>query len=198
MTTELFRLELLHPLVVHLPIALLLNAALVRAILMFIQRQPWGTYLRAIYFWSLAVGALGLFAAYLSGEKAEQIVNPLICDPTVTHDHEDFAKFTILFALLTLVFATVNALFHKITNRHQSEPSEKPKSAAIANAFIGIEVFLLAASVASLAYTSHLGASLVYVQGAGYHRTPDPSCRDSVQSLDRSDEIEKTHPTQDK
>lgn len=198
MTTDMFRIELLHPMIVHFPIALLVNAVLVRAILFVLKTPPWGTYLRAIYFWSLSLAAVGLFAAYLSGEKAAEIINPLICDPTVTHDHEDFAKFSILFALLGLIFATVNALFDKITARHQNDPSDNPKAGALTNALIGIEVFLLAASFASLAYTAHLGASLVYIQGAGYHRTADPNCQDSVQSLDTSGGNEETHSAEDK
>jgi hypothetical protein len=40
------------------------------------------------------------------------------------------------------------------------------------------EMLVLVATLIALVWTSHLGGTLVYEQGAGYLRTPNESCAD--------------------
>jgi uncharacterized membrane protein len=193
--TDMLRIELLHPLITHFPIALLFNAGLVRLLILIFHKRQWVGHLRSIYFWSLIVGTAGLFAAYFSGEQAEHVVESLICDPEVIEDHEDFGKLTILFSSLTIAFAFVVAMMNR-RREHTSKAFDATsgnRKSSIQQAFTGIELFALVGALSALSYASHLGASLVYLQGAGYHQTPDPKCKDSVESIDsRSEIIEPT------
>lgn len=173
-----FRIELLHPLLVHFPIALLITGAFARLILAFVEKRTWANYVRVIYLWSLVLGCVGLAGAFFSGDEAEDVVNRIICDPTITHDHEDFAKLTLVAAGISLFFALVQPILAlrlkaKLTKAVLHPPN---RLAALTHAVVGIELVALASLIGLLTYTSHLGGTLVYEQGAGYLKTPNEQC----------------------
>lgn len=90
----------------------------------------------------------------------------------------------MLFGLVTVCCAALVAF---LTVRQEkvslSESSGTIRLSAFTQAILGVEIFVLAATVVALSYTAHLGGSLVYQQGAGYLREPDPKCHDTVESL---------------
>jgi uncharacterized membrane protein len=155
---DMWRIELLHPPLVHFPIAfLLLGTAL--ELVAFVCRAERRNYLRTTSLLLFFLGTIGAWLAVWSGEEAEHIVNRVICDPTVTELHEEWA------VAVSWLFTAVLAL-SAIRRRY-------PQSA-----WLSLLVALSAVIGSSgLAYVGHLGASLVYQQGAAvYHPTAD--CRE--------------------
>lgn len=152
---EFWRTEVFHPLSVHFPIALLIIAFFFKLISLKYKREVWitgGTIL-------LALGTLGAWIAVYTGNLADGIVSRKICDPTVLKDHENFAYavswvFTGALALDLLKYFKISFLLAK---------------SKIINILM---VLIMAVGVGLLAYVGHLGATLVYQQGAGvYHPT---------------------------
>jgi len=172
------RIEILHPILVHFPIALILTGAFARLILLFSTKKTWKNYIRFIYLWSLSLGFLGMIASILTGQEAEYVVNKIICDPTITHDHEDFAQLTLIATSMTLLIAWIQTfLLNKINNLSQTaQKFSQVKLRNIYTLLLWLETTGLIISVGLLTYTSHLGGTLVYEQGAAYLRTPNDQC----------------------
>jgi len=178
------RIELLHPMLTHFPVALLLSGALARVLLLFFENRAAGTTIRWIYLWSWTLGCLGLVATYLTGEEAEDVVNRIICDPTITHEHADFAFYCLCLAFGTLLISFIRILLatklrEKIERAVRHAPS---KFAALTKGVLFGELLCAAATVGILVWTAHLGGTLVYEQGAGYLREPNVNCQESQDS----------------
>lgn len=159
---EFLRTETLHPLTVHFPIALLLVATLFRLLPLFL-RGKWkeqGSFLIPAYRLLLLLGVVSAWVAVFTGDLADGIVARVICDPTVLHSHELFAVFTSV--VFTLALGVEVALLQM-------------RNKKIFRAFHGLAIVLLVTGSGTLAYTGHLGASLVYQQGAAVYQ-PDPEC----------------------
>jgi len=162
---EFIRTETLHPLTVHFPIALLLVATLFRLAHLFLRRklQNRGAFLLPAYRLLLAIGVVSAWVAVFTGDLADGIVARVICDPTVLHSHELFAVFTsVIFSLALLIEIVILKFSHLTSGR------------LVSLLQIGV-IFLVITGSATLAYTGHLGASLVYQQGAAVYQ-PDPEC----------------------
>ncbi|NBW80444.1 hypothetical protein EBR21_01700 [bacterium] len=186
------RVELFHPLVVHFPIALLLTGSLARLLLLFFEKREFGKNLRWIFLWSWTLGSLGSIAAYLSGEEAEDVVNKMICDPTITHDHSDFALYTLCLAWAVLIIAAVR-LFLSGRLKEKIEKSVLRAPNGFRNLVRGVlvgEIIAVAATVGLLVWTGHLGGKLVYEQGAGYLRTPNENCSNAEAGLPPAEDNE--------
>ena len=163
--SSVWRIELLHPLTVHFPIAfLVLGVALRTLSLLPIGRMKYiclsaGQVLTA-------VGAATAWIAVLAGERAEEVVNRVICDPELTHQHGDWAEWA------SWVFTGVAALdllaLDQVKNR-LSIP-------ALLNR-VGASIALIASWIAFgvLVQAAHLGVTLTYQLGAAVHM-PDAHC----------------------
>jgi uncharacterized membrane protein len=152
---EFLRTEVWHPLFVHFPIALLLMATLFKFFTFFSKSKTWenaGSFL-------LYVGTIGAWLAIFTGDQADGVVSREICDPTVLKAHENFAW------ILAWLFSA-STLF---------DIGRILKIIPLKSKIISISVFLLmAVGSGYLIYAGHLGAKLVYQQGAGvYHPTED-------------------------
>lgn len=156
------RPELLHPLVVHFPIALLLLVTFVYVL----RFTPFGKHHQD----SLAfAGRLVLFPgvvlawiAFYTGGIADGEVGRTLCDPTVAKSHEQTAALgASLFSLLAA--GELLLLFFK----------DKRRQYARLIAIAGLVLSL--AGAGTLGYTGHLGAKLVYQQAAGVYQ-PSTDC----------------------
>jgi uncharacterized membrane protein len=153
---DMWRIELLHPPLVHFPIAfLLLGTALeIGALVRAAERRP---ALRATARLLFVVGAIGAWLAVWSGGEAEHVVNRVICDPTVTEEHETWGL-AVAWIFSGVALATI------------------VRTRLVAQRLLTILIALAAiAGSLALTYTGHLGATLVYQQGAGVYR-PTPTC----------------------
>lgn len=151
---EFWRSEIWHPLTVHFPIVLLIIAPLLYIVSLIIRRQAW-TEVSYVLLW---LGTLGAWIAVYTGNIADSVVSREICDPMVLETHETNAYIVAGIFSGASVLAFINRLRFWSKWFH-----------------IGLVTLLLVGS-GFLAYTGHLGAQLVYQQGAGvYHPTDDCS-----------------------
>lgn len=172
------RIELLHPMIVHFPIALLITGALARLLYIYVYKKSWASQLHGIYLWSLFLGFLGLVGAFLSGGEAEDVVNKIICDPTITHDHEDYAQLTLIACAITLFFASIQPLVLSEWFRLRIRSTWKKFIARTESIARYSELLGLTITIVLLVYSSHLGGKLVYEQGAGFLTIPIETCEE--------------------
>lgn len=149
---SMLRDELIHPAVTHFPIAFFALAGFLALVGLFTRRFD------GVLLFILTLGVAGGWIAILTGGWAEDVVNRLICDPTVTHEHERWAEYTVWsssFAWLVLSLAR----FFKSTPRW----------------LVSVALVVTVLSAGAVLYTGHLGATLVYQQGAAVYK-PGPQC----------------------
>ncbi len=155
---DFWRTEVFHPLSVHFPIALLLVAFLFKLIALGSSKEVWkqgGTIL-------LVLGTLGIWIAIYTGNLADGIVSRRICDPTVLKDHQNMAYVTAwLFSASLLLDLLKFTKIKIITNKLK-----------LLSIFC---ILTLAIGSGYLMYVGHLGAKLVYQQGAGVYQ-PSEDC----------------------
>jgi uncharacterized membrane protein len=150
--TSLWREELLHPLSVHFPVAFLLLATILKA---FALRRPHGQIAQL----GTVLLLIGVVAAWLSvwtGNLADGVVGKNLCDPTVLKSHENASLALAWLFTVAAILEAVVRLMQKAVLRY------------------AVVLFCLAGS-AILAYSAHLGASLVYEQAAGVN-VPSDDC----------------------
>jgi len=159
---SLWRTELWHPMLVHFPIVLLLGAAVLRSLSPFLSEDNARFFNRASRL-SLVIGVITAWIAVYTGSLADSIVVRELCDPTVLESHEN-GGYTI--AVLFSIAAVLDLGVIKFL------PEQKQLLKRITEwAVIG----LLLVGSGYVAYTAHLGASLVYQQGAAVYE-PTAGC----------------------
>lgn len=155
---DFWRTEVYHPLFVHFPIGLLLTAFLFKLIALKFSREVWelgGTIL-------LFLGTIGIWIAIYTGDRAGSVVTRGLCDPTILKDHENFAYYAAYLFSAALVLEILRL----------------SKNGILVNKSFLLKilsVILLTLGSAALTYVGHLGATLVYQQGAGVYQ-PSGDC----------------------
>lgn len=139
--------EMLHPMVVHFPIALLLVALLFDVAALFFPRAELA---RASLYVS-AIAAVGAIAAYFTGEAAEEHVEHLPGIETLLERHEDLGKLLMVAAIAVLVIRL--AFFWRRWH-------ETVAGRAVL-AFFGAVLAIIVGA------TGYAGGQLVYEYGAG-------------------------------
>ncbi len=160
---SIWREELWHPLSVHLPIVTLFLSSLAAIISLVVKHKTYHLFLKQVIFVMLAIGVLSGWIAIYTGELAYTTEVRKICDPKVLQDHEWWAYATLI-AYSVVLFLTIIPKFIVLNF------SKATKS---------ISLLLLFAALLGLLYTGHLGASLVYQQGAGTYK-PSVDCTEFV------------------
>lgn len=163
---SIWREEVYHPLLVHFPIGLLLAATVLHGLAAVAGGRERFAHLRAAGRILLAIGVASAWAAIYTGNLAEDVVNRVICDPTVTHRHEELAEYATIAASLVLALDLV-------ARKLQLKSSQ----ARWLRSWPAIMAVLLFATYGLLIRTAHLGASLVFQQAAAVHR-PSEDCKE--------------------
>jgi len=149
---DLMRPEVWHALSVHFPIALL-PAATLTVLISFFVKEASGRHWQMAAGMLLFAGCLAAWIAIYTGSEAEGLVARKICDPTVLKDHEIASQNT------TNLFTGAVVLYFLFLSNFIKIPLRK---LAYYLAFL-----LMLTGTGYLVYTGHLGATLVYDQGAG-------------------------------
>ena len=159
---DFWRIEIFHPLSVHFPIGILITGFLFKIISLKYKREVWTEGSLIL----LLLGTAGLWIAVYTGELADGIVSRKLCDPTVLKDHQNMAYicawiFTSASILESIVrFITTNLRIKSIL-------------------LFWLSTILISCGIVVLGYVGHLGATLVYQQGAGTYQ-PSADCFEFV------------------
>lgn len=155
---SMWRVELLHPLVVHFPVALLMTGAAAWLAGHCVDADGrWG-FLKPAGRLALGVGVVSAWIAVYTGDLANTEVARSLCDPTVVEEHEDLAYLTAALFSGAIGLDAAAALI--------------PKLASWRRATSWVVGLVLVGATALLGYVGHLGSTLVYQQGAAVY---DPS-----------------------
>jgi uncharacterized membrane protein len=158
---SMWRQELIHPLLAHFPVALIPVSFLFFGLGNFFKKKSWGMFFHPAALVLLGMGLGAGVVSLLTGEVAEDVVNKIICDPTITKSHETFAQ-------LTLATGSIAFLLNIFLLRWGKAVPKAFKPLSV------LATLFWLASVGLIMQTGHLGASLVYQQGAAtYHPTPE-------------------------
>ena len=159
---SLWRTELWHPMLVHFPIVLLLGAAVLRSLTPLLSENNASFFKRASRL-CLVIGVITAWITVYTGSLADSIVVRELCDPTVLERHENGGyTIAVLFSIAAVLDLGVIRFL--------------PEQKQLVKKFTEWTVIvLLLAGSGYVAYTAHLGASLVYQQGAAVH-VPSAGC----------------------
>ncbi|GAB6283569.1 MAG: hypothetical protein STSR0008_23470 [Ignavibacterium sp.] len=146
----MFDTTFIHPMVTHFPIALLIIGFLADAIGVIFKKD----FFTKAAFYLLVLGAIGVVAAYITGENAGEKVEEIAAVEQALESHEEAAETTLILALIT---AVVRIIFVAI--KKYSTPIK----------WITLVLFLF--TVISIFNTGHKGGTLVYNYGAGVQLT---------------------------
>ncbi len=156
---SIWRVELLHPLVVHFPIALLIGGTAAWIAGHLVDREGrWG-FLKPAGRLALLVGIASAWIAVYTGSLADAEVVRGLCDPTVVETHEELAY------LVAWTFTGAVAVDFASSFIERLKPWRRYLAIAVGLALL--------AATATLGYVAHLGASLVYQQAAGVYQPAD-------------------------
>lgn len=156
---SLWRTEVWHALSIHLPIVLLSLASFAFCIGLVLKNKSWLQFIDKFTFLALIIGVLSAWLSIYSGEEAYNVVVRTLCDPNVLQDHQWWAYFSIYFySAATLIVVLSHFKLISISK--------------LLNALLTV---LLLTGFSGLAYSGHLGASVVYQQGGGTY-VPSENC----------------------
>ncbi len=162
-SSDMWRIELLHPMLAHFPIALLIVAALLELLGVFLSSNV-RSFIRGASLLLLVLGTGMAWAAVWSGEEAEEIVERTLCDASALELHAEWAL------RVAWIFSVVSA-FALLRWKMLGSPVVS-----------GLITTLALAGAAALGYTGHLGATLVYQHGAAVSRSA-AECKGMVGSV---------------
>lgn len=156
---SMWRVELIHPLVVHIPVALLVFGSLFWIASLWLHKRY--DFLRPSARLLLWIGTAGAWIAVYTGLVADAEVGRALCDPTVAKDHERFS-FTVGYLFLAFVIAEWLVLKNYLSFLRKRY------------LYLGLTILLIV-GCGFLVYVGHLGSKLVYQQGAGVYQ-PTEQC----------------------
>jgi len=154
------RIELIHPMLVHFPIALLLTAAVLKVIGYCARRC---SFYGSLLFCSRLILTFGVIFAWIAicaGELAADVVGKNLCLPQVLANHS-------LLAYTTAYLFTVGLLLDlaRLWNR----------LAALRKWLVILSSVALLLGTCTLLATAYLGGKMVYEQGAAVEKNCSPA-----------------------
>lgn len=155
----MWKTELFHPLIVHFPVVtLLLGSA---AGLLRYSAKGNSEFLGKFTFVMLVLGVISGWIGIYSGQLAYNVEVRTICDPKILQNHQYWSYVSLIVYTVVLIIKMLRKYIAALKG-------------VVINVLI---VILLVAGGSALGYAGHLGASVVYEQGAGVHKPAD-DCSD--------------------
>lgn len=156
--SSMWRIELLHPSVVHFSVALTLVGSLFWLIGLCGAKYSSCNPFALTAWWLLLLACLGTWASVQTGFWADHAVGRELYDPRPLKDHERFGLAFSWVLTATVLVEAVRLFVFKV------RPYRKYIALVVAAGLI--------VSCALMAWTAHFGAGLVYQQGAGVQLPP--------------------------
>lgn len=156
----MMRLELIHPMFIHFPIALLLVGSGLKLIAFWMKKS---SRYHVILFSSRLIVIIGVYFAWgsvFAGEVAEDIVRKSLCQPQVLDIHRDLGYATSYLFTAALLF---------------DWPREWLKSTRFFKPFTILSSLLFTEGTIVILSTAFFGGSLVYDQGAAVEKQCIPN-----------------------
>lgn len=147
-----WRIDHWHPLSVHFPIVFLISATILLLSALILKGDK-RALLQTFGAWMLYAGCITAWIAIYTGDLSQGAVARKICDPTVLKKHE-IAAYTMAYFFSAASVLSLMLLFNLLKNK-------------LLSIYRLVIVLLMLAGAGYLVYVGHLGASLVYDQGAG-------------------------------
>ena len=160
---SIWREEVWHALSVHLPIATLLLSSVAAIIILAAKNKSYHLFVEKMIYVMLFIGVLSGWISIYTGELAYSIEVRKICDPKVLQEHQWWAYTTLIVYSVALILKVLPIFI----------------ASNLSNFIKLIGDYLLIVAVFGLLYTGHLGATLVYQQGAGTYK-PSVDCSEFV------------------
>ncbi|MGM0578120.1 MAG: DUF2231 domain-containing protein [Myxococcota bacterium] len=155
---DFWRVEVFHPLTVHAPLALLVFGTLCRIAGQLVSGDGRLGFLTPAGRLLLGVGAVAAWAAIWTGSLADGEVGRTLCDPTVAKTHENVA-WGVAITFSCALPADLALAILKGADR-------------LRRGLVTLVLLAYLGGAGALGYAGHLGATLVYQQGAAvYHPT---------------------------
>lgn len=145
------RIELIHPMLIHFPLALLFTGSGLRAGSFFVRRSSFYPSLLSTSRLILAIGVCFAWASVAAGEVASDVVERTLCKPQVLQTHSTLAYFA-------------STLFTAGLLLDLGRGSKKLRS--YQQAAMALNLFFYFAGALVLLLTGFFGGDLVYSQGA--------------------------------
>jgi uncharacterized membrane protein len=149
------RVELIHPILVHFPIALLLVGSGLKAIAYGYKRASLYPTLLFCSRLILSIGVCFAWGSVLAGELASDIVENTLCQPQVLETHS-----TLAYTASSLFTAGIILDWSRIW----------VKKTAFSKPLTILSSLLLIAGAIAIIFTGFFGGSLVFEQGAATDR----------------------------
>lgn len=151
------RPELIHPMLVHFPIALLFTGVLIRLAAIFTKKKTACSFLLPASWLILLLGIIAAWIAVIAGEIAREIVSPTLENMHYLNEHSEHAYLTAWSFTLALFIDGFRAFLI----------SKKPKLGVRFKKGLAIAMWLFYLfGLGNLIATGIYGAALVYEQGA--------------------------------
>jgi len=149
------RLELIHPMLVHFPLALLSTGVVVRFASLWGAKRPGLSFLLPASWLILSFGVIAAWLTVIAGEIACEIVMPTLPDPSILEEHETHAYLTASCFTIALFVDWTRAFF-----------LTKEKNWIIKKGLFALVWLLYLFSLTNLMITGFYGATAVYEEGA--------------------------------
>lgn len=156
------RVELIHPMLVHFPIALLSTGLVLRLISIWTAKRSLFSFLLPASWLILALGVLAAWLAVIAGEMACEIVMPTLKNVQILEEHEMHGYMTAIGFTLGLLIDLSRAFL--LVKLHQKGWWVKRGLAAVVWL-----VYLF--SLTNLIITAYYGATVVFEEGAAVIKT---------------------------
>lgn len=162
---SLWRVELWHPMVVHVPIVLLLCGTIAWIVGHLVGEEGRWSFLIPAGRLALVAGTVGAWVAIYTGSLADAEVVRNLCDPTVVERHEEWA-YWIGYLFTSSIIIDLSVAYSTFPGGWRQVVTTVVAATLLTGSFL-------------VGYVGHLGARLVYQQGAGVHQ-PSEDCSEFV------------------